>query len=114
LSPSCIVLFFDRFGSFHGTLVFNGSFIVFTFFSTYSFFELKTWGFHKGQDVENVHTNFCKRILGVKKSTYNNAVYYELGRFPLEIDKKRKIFKYWLKIRKSNNCILRTCYQEMQ
>jgi hypothetical protein len=71
------------------------------------------WGFHNGQDVEKLHTNSCKRILGVKKSTYNNAVYYELGRFPIEMDRKRKIFRYWLNVRKSNNCILRICYQEM-
>jgi hypothetical protein len=36
----------------------------------------------------------CTLILGVKKSTYNNAVYYELGRFTLEMDRKHKIFKY--------------------
>ena len=84
-----------------------------TYVKTVLHYGAEIWGFHKGQDVEKVHINFCKRILGVKKSTCNNAVYYELGRFPLEIDRKRKIFKYWLKIRKSSNCILRACYQEV-
>lgn len=27
------------------------------------------WGFHKGQGVEKVHINFCKRVLGVRKNT---------------------------------------------
>lgn len=71
------------------------------------------WGFHKGPDVERVHINFCKRILGVRKNTCNSAVYYELGRIPLDIYRKRRILKYWLKLRKSNNCILSACYQDM-
>ena len=25
------------------------------------------WGFHKAPDIEKVHLNFCKRILGVNK-----------------------------------------------
>ena len=71
------------------------------------------WGFHKALDVEKVHLMFLKRILGVKKNTYNNLVYCELGRFPLYIKRKIKIFKYWLKLRSSTNCILNACYKEM-
>uniref|UniRef100_K1QT84 Reverse transcriptase zinc-binding domain-containing protein n=1 Tax=Magallana gigas TaxID=29159 RepID=K1QT84_MAGGI len=71
------------------------------------------WGFHKGQDVEKVHINFCKKVLGVRKNTCNSAVYYEVGRFPLEIFRKQKIFKYWFKLRNSKNCILKACYEDM-
>ena len=71
------------------------------------------WGFHKALDVERVHTAFCKRILGVKKNCCNNLVYCELGRFPLSIIRKIKIFKYWAKLKSTTNCILKACYEEM-
>ena len=71
------------------------------------------WGFHKATDIEKVHLSFLKRILGVKKSTFSNLVYHELGRFPLYMKRKLKIFKYWLKVRSSTNCILNACYDEL-
>ena len=71
------------------------------------------WGFHKAPDVEKVHLNFCKKLLGVNKRTNNSLVYCELGRFPLQIRRKLRIFKYWLKIKNTNNCILKECYEGM-
>jgi hypothetical protein len=72
-----------------------------------------SWGFHKGPDVEKVHLNFCKNIFGVNKRTDKNMIYSELGRFPLYIKRKLRIFKYWLKIKNTNNCILKECYNYM-
>ena len=71
------------------------------------------WGFHKGLDIEKLHVMFCKNILGVKKSTCNNLIYFELGRLPLIFLRKIKIFKYWMKVKNSSNCILKACYDEM-
>ena len=70
------------------------------------------WGFHKAYDVEKIHINFCKKILGVKKSTCNSLVYYELGRLPLHILRKLKILRYWTKLKNSCNCILKACFEE--
>ena len=72
------------------------------------------WGFHKATDVESVHTKFCKNILGVKKSTCNNFVYYELGRFPLNITRKLQIIKYWIKLKKSENIIIKSCLEDRE
>ena len=36
-------------------------------------------------DIEKVHTQFLKRIIGVNRSTTNDLVRGELGRFPLRI-----------------------------
>ena len=69
----------------------------------------EVWGLHKAPDVEKVHSSFCKTLLGVKKSTTNDLVYFELGRLPLYISRKLRIIKYWLKLRKSENCILKAC-----
>ena len=73
----------------------------------------EVWGFHTGQDVEKIHIQFCKKILGVRKGTCNDFVYSDLGRFPLQIIRKLRIFKYWIKMRNSKNCILRALYEEM-
>ena len=69
----------------------------------------EVWGLHKAPDVEKVHSSFCKTLLGVKKSTTNDLVYFELGRLPLYISRKLRIIKYLLKLRKSENCILKAC-----
>ena len=71
----------------------------------------EVWGFHKGLDVERVHTNFCKNTLGVKKNTSNKLVYYELGRLPLHLLRKLRILKYWIKLRRTENCILKECFE---
>ena len=69
------------------------------------------WGFHKAPDIEKIHLDFCKNILGVKSSTPNAMVYCELGRLPLYCIRKCRIIKYWLKLSMSNNCILKSCYE---
>ena len=56
---------------------------------------------------------FCKRTLDLKKNACSKLVYFELGRLPYHIFRKMRVFKYWLKLRKSNNCILKTCYEDM-
>ena len=48
-----------------------------------------------------------------KKGTCNEFVYSELGRFPLQVTRKLRIFKYWIKLRNTTNCILRGIYEEM-
>ena len=58
--------------------------------------------------------SFCKNTLGVKKSTCNSLVYYELGRFPLHITRKLRILKYWIKLKNSDNCILRSCLEDRE
>ena len=72
------------------------------------------WGFHKAADVENIQTKFCKHILGVKKSTCNNFVYHEIGRLPLHITRKLRIIKYWMKLKNSENIIIKTCLEDRE
>ena len=35
----------------------------------------EVWGFHMANNIERVHTQYCKNILSVKRSTQNNCVY---------------------------------------
>ena len=83
-----------------------------TYVSSVLGYASEVWGFHRAIDVEKVHTSFCKNILGVAKSTYHDLVYYELGRLPMHVVRKLKILKYWTKIRSTNNCILKACYEQ--
>ena len=58
----------------------------------------EVWGYIPGTCLQVVLDNYCKSILGVKRTTPNCAVRGELGQFPLSIDRKIKIIKYWYKI----------------
>ena len=49
-------------------------------------------------NIECVHTQYCKNILSVKRSTQYNFVYGELGRFTLFVGRFFRIIKYWFKI----------------
>ena len=56
------------------------------------------WGFHKAPNVERVHLNFCKKILQVKRTTQNDFIYGELGRYPMFVCRQIRIIRYWLNI----------------
>ena len=63
----------------------------------------EVWGLHKGEAIERVHLQFCKRFLHLKYNTVNNIVYYELGRTNIQCVRYVRIVKYWLKIMKCND-----------
>ena len=71
------------------------------------------WGLHHGDCLEKVHLDFCKRLLGVKKSSCNVMIYAELSRLPLQAVRKYKIIKYWAKLLSTDNIILKNCYLEV-
>ena len=66
----------------------------------------ETWGFHVSLAVEKVQLKFCKWLLKVPNCTTNEMVYGELGRFPMLINRKIRILKYWVKIVNGKACPL--------
>ena len=61
--------------------------------------------------IERVHRCYIKRILNVKRTTTSNAIYGETVRFPLIINRKIRVVKYWLKLNNlTANCILKAVY----
>jgi hypothetical protein len=46
------------------------------------------------------------------KGTSNYMVNFELGRFPLYINRYCRMLKYWFKILKTEHCILKNCYED--
>ena len=67
----------------------------------------EVWGNTKSKEVERIHLKFCKQLLHVKTSTCNMAVYGELGRYPLYVNRYTRMIKYWCKIIQSDNIIIR-------
>ena len=76
-------------------------------------FSSEIWGMSKSKEIERLHQKFCKKILGVKSSTYTSILYSELNRYPLYINRYSSIIKYWDKILSSNNLIISTMYNAL-
>ena len=58
---------------------------------------------HYANDVEMLHTKFCRYILQVRKSTNLTGLYGELGRTPMLIGRKLCMIRYWIKILKADD-----------
>lgn len=58
----------------------------------------EVWGFFQAKTIERVHLQYCKKLLGVKKTTQNDFVYGELGRTDYLSKRYAIIIKYWFKI----------------
>ena len=61
-------------------------------------YSCEVWGFCQANAIERVHMQFCKKLLGVKKTTQNDFVYGELGRENYATKRVFIIIKYWFKI----------------
>ena len=69
----------------------------------------------KNNPIENVHTMFCKHILGVNKQTTNYGVWLELGKTPLMIFAQKAAIKNWVRIRRGDaNHYLKISYKNAQ
>ena len=58
----------------------------------------EVWGMKKREIIEKVHLYACKKLLGVSNKTPNSFIYSELNRYPLVIDARMRVFKYWAKV----------------
>jgi hypothetical protein len=45
-------------------------------------YDAEIWGFQAVPDIESIHIQLCKHVLGVSNTTINVAVIGELGRMP--------------------------------
>ena len=66
--------------------------------------------------METFYLSFLKYILRVKRSTPNCFVYGELGQYPLYVERKICVIKYWAKIVSgdmSSNPLVLSIYQEL-
>ena len=56
------------------------------------------WGYMAAQCMQTLLNRFCKNTLGVKLSSSNYAMAAELGQYPIYIQRKMSLIKYWFKI----------------
>ena len=61
-------------------------------------YEGEVFDFSKPVQHERVHLQFCRKLLGMKRSTQNDFIYGELGRVPLQNKVFLSIMNYWFKI----------------
>ena len=71
------------------------------------------WGVYNCKEIDKMHIKFCKSLLGVKKQTHTDAVYGELGRYPLSILAKERCLKFFLKILNKHNSPMYSMYIEL-
>ena len=77
-------------------------------------YSCEVWGFSQANQVERVHLSFCKKLLGVKKSTQNDFIYGEFGRTTYQTKRYFIIIKYWFKILSAhNNKYIKIIYELM-
>jgi hypothetical protein len=70
------------------------------------------WGFQQYNQIENVQTKFCKRLLKLPKRTSDAGVIGECGRLPIARYYLLKCIKYWMKIIKMPHTrYVRACYE---
>jgi hypothetical protein len=68
-------------------------------------------GDHESKNIELLHCKFLRKILCVKKSTNLDALYGETGRYPMKIQRKIIMFKYWVKlINLADSSLLKSIY----
>ena len=74
-------------------------------------YSAEVWGNIEANDIEMIHTKFCRWTLNVRKSTNLSGLYGELGRYPLCIYRKISMIRCWINILSSyNNYIPKKIY----
>ena len=67
----------------------------------------------KNKEIERINLNFCKKLLFVKQSTSSVALYGELKRYPLFINRYVRIVKCWFKVVNSETIIIQRLYKSL-
>ena len=60
--------------------------------ASFDYMDLNKWD---ACEIEKMHLNFCKRILGVNRSTSNILVRGELGRYPLKLAADNRFISFY-------------------
>ena len=61
------------------------------------------WSLKCINQLEKIELRYFKMLLGLRTNTCTPAIYAELGRFPLVIILKIRVFKYWSRLTRLND-----------
>ena len=56
------------------------------------------WGFENSHIIENLHNDFLRQIINLRKNTPIYMLHAELGRHPIQINIKSRMIGFWLSI----------------
>ena len=76
-------------------------------------YDSEVWDVYNFKSIDKLHLRFCKYILGVKNQTPNNAVPWELGRFPLSVLCRERSPKCWCKIMSKTDSPIYCMYKDL-
>ena len=62
-------------------------------------------------EVSKVVHNFMTQLLGIGKKTSNNGILAECGKYPLGMKIFILIFRYWIRLRASENKYMQEVYK---
>ena len=63
-----------------------------------AFYGCEIWGFENSQIIENLHNDFPRQIINLRKSTPVYLLHAEFGRHPIQINIKSRMIGFWLSI----------------
>ena len=65
---------------------------------TIALYGCEIWDFENRQIIENLHNDFFRQIINLRKSTPIYMSHAELGRHPIQINIKSRMIGFWLSI----------------
>ena len=73
-------------------------------------YECELWGFRDSEESERVQRNYFKRVFRVHKSTHSVVQEEDLGLSRLRKDRLIRIVKFWIKILRIKNRLVKEAY----
>ena len=64
----------------------------------FALYGCEIWGFENSQIIENLHHDFLRQIINLRKSTPICMLHAELGRHQIQINIKSRMIGFWLSI----------------
>ena len=58
-------------------------------------YDCEKWGFVNSQIIENLHDDFLRQIINLRKSTHIYILLAALGRHPIHINIKSRMIGFW-------------------
>ena len=73
------------------------------------------WGFEYSKQIEKIHSQFCKRYIGLHQNAADFFALSECGRYPLAVTYMTQCIKYWVRlVQMPNHRYPKQCYNMLR